>query len=203
MTPLLWLAKRPLPLSALEGGDLAFDLALRAWAERRADGLLPARCALDTPAFRLLVPEAEWLPPPASRGEPEELGRLTALAAAEAASPQAARRRLGDLLREDQRTVRFTGSALLQELVIRGPLAVERWRQLLLPTADDGVRVRELVQLCRLCAAVPLAASGEEAGEAALRPRPTSAVAGARSAARPGGGDGRAARPAWHGTPGR
>lgn len=199
MTALAWLAKRPLPLAALDGSDLALDLALRAWAERRVDGLLPARCVLDTPQLRLLLPEAEWLEPDEAGRPGGGLGRLAAIGAALAASPEAARRRLGDLLREDQRTVRFTGSPLLQDLVVQGPLAVERWRQLLLPTADDGIRVRELWQLCRLREVVALDA-GPPAAVPDIRRRPASAGPAEEPAAAPGGADGPAARPAWRGT---
>lgn len=198
MTALAWLTKRPLPLAALDGADLALDLAMRAWSERRRDGLLPARCTLDTPQLRLLLPEAEWLEP--SAVGTAALGRLAALAEARAVDPDAARPRLGDLLLEDQRTVRFTGSPLLQDLVVAGPLAVERWRQLLLPTSDDGVRVRELWQLCRLRAVEPAAARPEAADE--LRRRPASAVSGAAAAA-PDGADAPAGSRAWRGTPRR
>lgn len=199
MTALAWLTKRPLPLAALDGADLALDLAMRAWSERRRDGLLPARCTLDTPQLRLLLPEAEWLEP--SAAGTAALGRLAALAEARAVDPDAARPRLGDLLLEDQRTVRFTGSPLLQDLVVAGPLAVERWRQLLLPTSDDGVRVRELWQLCRLRAVEPAAAARPEAADE-LRRRPASAVSGAAAAA-PDGADAPAGSRAWRGTPRR
>lgn len=198
MTALVWLAKRPLPAAALDGSDLALDLAFRAWAERRRDGLLPARCTLDTPQLRLLLPEAEWLEP----DRPGALGRLEAIGEAVAASPDAARRRLADLLREDQRTVRFTGSPLLQDLVVQGPLATERWRQLLLPTADDGVRVRELWQLCRLSEVVPRD-QGRPPGAPAVRRRPASAGRSGQPAAAPGGADGPGAPRAWRGTPRR
>lgn len=202
MPALVWLAKRPLPLAALDGTDPALEVALRAWMERRVDGLLPPRCTLDTPQLRLLLPEAEWLAPPGPDGAPAPLGRLEALAAAEPAEPRAARRTLGELLREDQRTVRFTGSALLQDLLVRGPLAVEAWRQLLLPTADDGVRVKELLQLCRLRRSEPLERIGkgrEPAGT--LRPRPARGGDGAAAGAAPGGADARAGSRAWRRTP--
>ncbi len=203
MPALVWLAKRPLPLAAIDGADPALEVALRAWAERRVDGLLPPRCVLDTPQLRLLLPEAEWLAPP-SPDEPAPLGRLEALATAVAARPEAARRTLGELLHEDQRTVRFTGSALLQELVVRGPLAVERWRQLLLPTADDGVRVKELLQLCRLVESGPLPAStaGLSRRESPA-PRPAPDGGDALPAAAPDVGDARAGSRAWRGIPRR
>ncbi len=201
MPELVWLAKRPLPLAALDGADSALEVALRAWSERRVDGLLPPRCALDTPQLRLLLPEAEWLAPPAPHGGPTPLGRLAALATAEAADPRAARRSLGELLREDQRTVRFTGSPLLQDLLVQGPLAVERWRQLLLPTADDGIRVKELWQLCHLRESRPVAGP-PSTGAARRSPRPPAPDAlDALPAAGPGGADGPASRRAWPGTP--
>ncbi len=220
MPELVWLAKRPLPLAALDGADSALEVALRAWSERRVDGLLPPRCALDTPQLRLLLPEAEWLAPPAPDGGPAPLGRFAALLerfpvdvavgqdiqralmkTAEAADPRAARRSLGELLREDQRTVRFTGSPLLQDLLVQGPLAVERWRQLLLPTADDGIRVKELWQLCHLRESRPVAGP-PSTGAARRSPRPPAPDAlDALPAAGPGGADGPASRRAWPGTP--
>jgi hypothetical protein len=204
MAALVWLAKRPLPLAFLDGADPALDIALRAWMAQRTDGLLPPRCALDTPQLRLLLPEAEWLAPPGPEGGPAPLGRLEALAAAEAADPRAARRTLGELLREDQRTVRFTGSPLLQDIVVQGPLALERWRQLLLPTADDGVRVKELLQLCRLRESLrSVGASAGEARSAALKPRPARNADVALPAAAPGDADARAGSRAWRGIPRR
>lgn len=204
MAALVWLAKRPLPPTFLDGADPALEMAWSIWRERRVDGLLPPRCAIDTPQFRLLVPEAEWLAPPAAPGEPAPLGRLEALAAAEAADPRAARRTLGELLREDQRTVRFTGSPLLQDLVVQSPLALERWRQLLLPAADDGVRVVELLQLCRLRESLRLVSAGVgEARPETLSPRPARDARDAFPAAAPDGADGPAGSRAWRGTPPR
>ncbi|MDW8371574.1 MAG: hypothetical protein RMK81_14965, partial [Geminicoccaceae bacterium] len=129
-----------------------------------------------------------------------------AVAEAVAAEPQAARRRLGDLLLEDQRTVRFTGCPLLQDLVVESPVALERWRQLLLPTAEDGVRVGALLELVRLVASEaklverPAPAAG---GSGALRPRPVPTAAAAGPAAVRDGADGSAARRASRETPRR
>ncbi|MCX8102120.1 MAG: hypothetical protein N3D77_12880 [Geminicoccaceae bacterium] len=205
MAALLWHLKRTLPLSAVDGRDPGFELLLRLWYAGRRDGLLPARAALERADLRRLVPEASWLEPPAA-GAAGALGRLAAVAEAVAAEPQAARRRLGDLLLEDQRTVRFTGCPLLQDLVVESPVALERWRQLLLPTAEDGVRVGALLELVRLVASEaklverPAPAAG---GSGALRPRPVPTAAAAGPAAVRDGADGSAARRASRETPRR
>lgn len=204
MPALLWHLKRPLPLAAIDGRDPGFELLLRSWYAARMDGLLPPRAALERSDLRRLLPEAEWLEPGPTGAE--ALGRLAHLAEAHTTHPQAARRRLGDLLLEDQRTVRFTGCALLQDLVVESPVALERWRQLLLPTAEDGVRVGALLQLVRLAASEAKLSDRAGAGAAArsaLRPRPVRAAAAAAPAVAPDGADGSAARRASRETPRR
>jgi hypothetical protein len=57
----LGLRKRPLPLHAIGPDDLALDFAHRWWHARRDGGLLPARAAVDTPEFRLLVGGVGWV----------------------------------------------------------------------------------------------------------------------------------------------
>jgi hypothetical protein len=50
-------------------------------------------------------------------------------------------------LRRDLHTARFIGSPLLQDLVIVASAYNQRYRQLILPCADDGRQVRDLLVL--------------------------------------------------------
>ncbi len=152
-----WLLKRSLPLRVLSGEEPALDLAYRYWHGRREGGLLPARADVDTPEFRLLVPDVLWVEV-AEQGRERRwpLGRLDALAEAEPPPERAAPdrmiagTRLGELLQNDLASVRFTGSALYQELTVEARGLIETYRHLLLPLADDGIRVREILAVTRL-----------------------------------------------------
>jgi hypothetical protein len=146
----LGLRKRPLPLHAIGPDDLALDFAHRWWHARRDGGLLPPRAAVDTPEFRLLVGGVGWI----DVATPDPAGWVLdpALAFLQGAALSAADD-LADVegsLREDVRAIRFTGSPLLQDLVVARPSATVACRQLLLPHADDGVRVRDLLAVTLL-----------------------------------------------------
>lgn len=152
-----WLLKRSLPLRALTGDEPALDLAYRYWQGRRLHGLLPARADVDTPEFRLLVPDVVWIDDVGEAGQRLPLPRrLASLAEAEPPPERVkgglmiAGARLGELLRNDLTTVRFTGSPLHQELILETGDVVETYRQLLLPFADDGARVRDILAITRL-----------------------------------------------------
>lgn len=146
-----WLKKRPLPLHALGAADIALDLTYRYWHGLREQGLLPSRSRVDTPQFRLLVPAVHWVDLRQDAVENIGLGPLEGFAELPPAATGGGRsgHRLGTLLREDFRTVAFTGSALFQEiqLVQNGRTAV--YTELLLPVADDGVKVTEVLMLVR------------------------------------------------------
>lgn len=156
-----WLSRHSRLLSAFEGDDLALQLTYRYWQEKRDGGLLPSRCAIDTPAFRLLVPEVDWLDigtrDAAARSG---LGRLHSLSEAAPGPGTHDPRPLGALLRSDLETVRFTGSCICQDLRVDLAGTPGIWRMLLLPTADDGIRVREIMLLARpVAASQPVVAS--------------------------------------------
>lgn len=152
---MIWTSKRPLPLSSLKQAEASLDLAYRFWSGLRREGLLPSRAAIDTPQFRLLLPRIDWLrPAPATRGSAPELGRMAPLATARRGSG-AEPLELQTLLQEDLRTVAFTGSPLYQEVVVENRHSVDSWRHLLLPTARNGMRVQEIMQLVSLRVAAP------------------------------------------------
>jgi hypothetical protein len=130
--------KRLLPLYTLDGADPALDYTYRWWRSRRDGGLLPCRAEVDSWAFRLLVGGAAWIE--VRSPEPADwqlaplgawLGKLAARGEAEAT------------LRVDLQTVRLTGVVRLQDLIVTGRRI--GWRQLVLPHADDGVQVRDLL----------------------------------------------------------
>lgn len=142
--------KRPQPLYRLGVEDLALAFAWGCWQEARKGAFLPARAAVDTPLFRLLVDGAFWVSVSAPEPAGWALGRLEALTAG---LPEAQAS-----LREDLQAARLTGAPFLQDLDIAGPLGVERYRQLVLPYAEDGRTVSDLLLLLRPLApgAMPL-----------------------------------------------
>ena len=156
------LRKRPLPLHALGPDDLALDFTHRWWRARRDGSLLPSRSAVDTPEFRLLVDGAWWVDVTTDGADSWPLGRLTGLLVGLPAKAAAA---AATSLRSDLRAIRFTGAVLLQDLTLQMPTCARRWRQLILPHADDGTRVRALlVVLARQpaqAAVGPLSAEGQ------------------------------------------
>jgi hypothetical protein len=133
--------KRPLPLHALGPADLGLGFAHLYWSRGRDGGLLPPRCRVDTPEFRLLVEGADWIDVAAAEPACWRLGRLAALLRGLPAGPAEAS------LRRDLEAARFTGSPLLQDLVLATPAHTQRYRQLVLPCADDGRQVRDLLVL--------------------------------------------------------
>lgn len=136
------LRKRPIPLHALDEDDLSLDFAHRWWHARRRGGLLPARSTVDTPEFRLLVSGTGWIDVRSAEAECWQLGALLpSFAGLTADSATAA----ATGFRQDLQAIRFTGAVLVQDLFVPGPNGLSIWRQLVLPHADDGVRVRDLL----------------------------------------------------------
>ncbi len=153
-----WLKKRPLPLYALDAADVALDLTYRWWNGLRDGGLLPSRSQVDTPQFRLLVPAVHWVDMRDKAPERIDLGPLAGFsevlpAATGGGSPGYP---LGRLLREDFRTVAYTGSALFQEIHLAQHGLVTVYAELLLPVADDGVKVSEVLLLVRQVCGQPV-----------------------------------------------
>jgi len=137
-----WVHKRSLPIPALTIADPALIVAYRFWSGRRDGGFLPPRCAVDTPTFRLLVPDAIWL----SAGA--YAGRLAPfLAATQVHAPSMT---LEESLRLDLEGAFVTGMPNLQliELKVQGESIL--YQQLLLPTADDGIKVNEILEISKL-----------------------------------------------------
>ncbi len=139
-----WVHKRSLPIPALTITDPALIVAYRHWAERRDGSHLPPRCAVDTPMFRLLVPDALWL------GLGAYGGRLAPyLGATQVHLPSMT---LEESLRLDLDAAAVTGVPLLQlvELKLSGRSFI--YQQLLLPTSDDGCRTSEILEICKMAA---------------------------------------------------
>ena len=137
-----WVHKRSLPIPALTITDPALIVAYRYWAERKDGAHLPPRCSVDTPIFRLLVPDALWL------GTGAYAGRLAPfLGATQVHVPSMT---LEESLRLDMDAAAVTGVPLLQlvELKIRGRPLI--YQQLLLPTSDDGCKVNEVLEVSKL-----------------------------------------------------
>lgn len=138
--------KRPLPLYLLGPRDLALAFAHRWWHHARDGALLPSRAAIDTPSFRLLVPDAAWL---SVQGETPESWTLGPIEPLLAPLPTPERDVAAAGLRGDLAATAIAGTSLLQQLEIAGRQGVEPWRELVLPAAEDGRRVRELMVLLR------------------------------------------------------
>jgi hypothetical protein len=116
---------RPLPLYLLDAPDPALAFAHRWWQHARDGALLPPRAALDTPAFRLLVPGAVWIE--VAAGVPQGWSAWS----------------------DDLAAVSGTGAPRLQELRHgRGP-GPTCWRRLMLPCARDGRRVEDVLVVLR------------------------------------------------------
>ncbi len=137
-----WVQKRSLPIPALTIADPALVVAYRYWSDRRDGDFLPTRCAIDTPTFRLLVPDTIWL----SKGA--YCGRLAPYASAtrEDATPTTLEQALR--LDVDAAFATCVPSLQLIEVKVRGCSVL--YQQLLLPTADDGVHANELLEVSKL-----------------------------------------------------
>ncbi|MEZ5824580.1 MAG: hypothetical protein R3C97_07505 [Geminicoccaceae bacterium] len=141
-----WLAKKMLPVPALVGAHPALTLAFRMWNDSREEGYLPPRCAVDTPQFRLLVPDAHWIDLRRTRENTAiDLGPLEGFATAIAPGmDRAGPCFLGDALIDDLENAAFAGAPifLALELSVHG----ERfdYQALLIPHADDGSHATEI-----------------------------------------------------------
>ena len=145
-----WTEKRMLPIPALTGADLALRLSFRHWNEHRTPDYLPPRCQIDTPAFRLLVPDVHWIDLRGRRsGEPIDLGPLAPFGDAVSASylhkePVT----LADALLDDLENAAFVGAPMfiLLDLSVQGKLF--SYQLLIAPHSDDGSNVGELALVC-------------------------------------------------------
>lgn len=145
-----WLSKRVLPTPALEIADPALTLSYRLWSDLRLEGHLPARCQLDSPQFRLVIPEVQWIGPlEAPISEPLTLDGID-----DAIAPEFnAQRRsalLSHALTDDLRLTQFTGSALFQIIDLSQRQSHSTLQLLFLPFADDGLKVIEILVVARL-----------------------------------------------------
>ena len=139
-----WLALRVLPIPALVAADPAILFAYRYWHNLKEDGWLPARCRMDTPQFRLLVPEAHWIDL-RLRGARLDIGPLAPLAALRSLSGGP---RLDDELTAAFDVAAATGMPLFQVIELRCRTQPVAYQQLVLPLADDGSHPTELLHLC-------------------------------------------------------
>lgn len=137
-----WVHKRALPIPALTLTDPALSVAYRYWSDQKVGTTLPPRCAVDTPIFRLVVPDALWLQ------AKSYTGHLAPFLAAPHVEDDT--QTLAEAQRLDLECVFVTGVPALQliELAVQDRSLV--YQRLLLPTADDGDTVTELVEVCKL-----------------------------------------------------
>lgn len=136
-----WVHKRALPIPALTIADPALVVAYRYWSDRKDGAFLPPRCAVDTPVFRLLVPDSTWLAPGSYTG------RLQPYGTARQVHPPSPT--LQEALLQDLEGAFSTGIPSLQLVEIRVGDTSILYQQLLLPTADDGSRVNELLEVSK------------------------------------------------------
>lgn len=144
-----WMSKRVLPTPALENADPALVLAYRLWSDLRVEGYLPSRCQIDTPHFRLVIPEVQWLGPFDSPWtEPLILdGYPDAVAAAFGRRTDAL---LSQTLADDVRLTQFTGSPLFEIVRLSEHGQASTLQILLVPFADDGLKVSEIMVVARI-----------------------------------------------------
>lgn len=134
-----WVQKRSLPIPALTIADPALLVAYRYWSNRRDGDSLPARCKIDTPAFRLLVPDAIWL------ADGAYCGRLAPYGPARGKDAT-----LDQVLEHDLNAALQTCMPMVQLIEVKVQSCPVLYQQLLLPTADDGVNANELLEVCKL-----------------------------------------------------
>lgn len=157
-----WLSKRVLPTLALEHADPALTLAYRLWSDRRIEGYLPARCQLDSPQFRLVIPEVQWLDRSGDHCSLKlHLAGLDA-AQAQSADPACQETELAEALGGDIRLTEFTGNAMYQIIELSNNGTPATLQLLLLPFADDGSRVSEILVVARVAGFIPDLLSGQE-----------------------------------------
>ena len=141
-----WLRKKILPIPALIGAHPALTLAFRLWNDSRDEGCLPPRCAVDTPQFRLLVPDAHWIDLRRAREDaPIDLGPLEGFASA--ISPEMNRAGpcfLGDSLIDDLENAAFAGAPIFFEIELSVHGEHFGYQALLIPHADDGSHATEI-----------------------------------------------------------
>lgn len=136
-----WVHKRALPIPALTIADPALVVAYRYWSDRKDGAFLPPRCAVDTPVFRLLVTDALWL------GPEGYTGRMAPYL--EATQVHLSSMTLAEALLQDLEGAFVTGVPALQLIEIKIRDASILYQQLLLPTADDGIKVNELLEVSK------------------------------------------------------
>lgn len=136
-----WVHKRALPIPALTIADPALVVAYRYWSDRKDGTFLPARCTIDTPVFRLLVPDSIWL------GSGAYAGRLAPyLSATQIHMPSMT---LEEALLQDLEGAFVTGIPSLQLIELKIQDTAILYQQLLLPTSDDGCKVNELLEVSK------------------------------------------------------
>lgn len=140
--------RRPLPIADLASADVRLDLAYRYWQGLHVDhNLLPNRGGVDHAAFRFLVHDTVWINVESADPTNWDLVKLQAPSTdrAMAGTPVLTAQGVAwhEALLADCRTVRFTGTPLLQKIGISNPLI--KFDQLILPLADDGIRVDTLL----------------------------------------------------------
>ena len=139
-----------MPIPALIAADPALIFAYRYWYNLKEDDRLAPRCRLDTPQFRLIVPEVAWIDLRGDETAPD-LGPLRPLADVPPAAEtdETLSGSLGPELQAALTVVAFTGTPLFQLIELRCGDEPLTFQQLVLPLADDGCRPSELLHLCR------------------------------------------------------
>lgn len=137
-----WVQKRSLPIPALTIADPALVVAYRYWSDLRDGDFLPTRCAVDTPTFRLLVPDTIWLSRGIYSGRLAPYGTATRGEAEHSTLEEALRLDL------DAALVTCVPSLQLIELKVRSQSIL--YQQLLLPTSDDGIHANEILEVSKL-----------------------------------------------------
>lgn len=143
-----WLKKLAKPVSALGMADPALTFAYRYWSDLKTHGLLPPRCMVDTPDFRLIVPDTMWVDVRSENWQNYELlGPLGPYAMAEAPSAECGATTLGQSLLDDLDTVQISAVPVFQLVFLEIRQSNLLYQRLILPTADDGCHVTEMLQL--------------------------------------------------------
>ncbi|MCB1972478.1 MAG: hypothetical protein H6851_15565 [Geminicoccaceae bacterium] len=141
-----WLTKKILPIPALVGANPALTVAFRCWNNSREEGCLPPRCAVDTPQFRLLVPDVHWIDlRKFNENEDIHLGPLEGFAGAASTGHNHLQPvDLGEALVDDLHNAAFAGAPVFLTLGLSIQDEPFSYQVLMIPHADDGMHVTEI-----------------------------------------------------------
>lgn len=144
--------RRQLPIEALAERDEVLDMAYRYWHSKRREGLLPARNDIDILEVSRIIKHTHLVD---VSDENSDLWRfrLTGSVVPQTWPWGVGRDKISDcpwqpyreMLVEDYGTVKFTGAPMYHEIAARVDWVALTYSRIVLPLADDGRKVDNLM----------------------------------------------------------